>query len=76
MKLKIGPLPNPEKVRILVQVSVELKASLDQYAQVHSQLGGRSVDAVTLIPHMLQSFIDRDRGFRLLRKSQLEPAKA
>ena len=25
MKLKIGPLPNPEKVKILVQVSVELK---------------------------------------------------
>jgi hypothetical protein len=70
MKLKIGPLPNPEKVKILVQISVELKASLDQYAQLHSQLAGRKVDAVTLIPYMLQSFIDRDRGFRSLRKSQ------
>jgi hypothetical protein len=28
MKLKIGPLPNPEKVKILVQISVELKESL------------------------------------------------
>jgi len=73
MKLKIGPLPNPEKVRILIQISVELKASLDQYADVHSQLGRRKVDAVTLIPHMLQSFIDRDRGFRSLRKSQQGP---
>ena len=73
MKLKIGPLPNPEKVKILVQISVELKASLDQYAEVHSQLGGRKVDAAALIPHMLQSFIDRDRGFRSLRKSQQEP---
>ena len=70
MKLKIGPLPNPEKVKILVQISVELKESLDQYAQFHSQLGGRSVDAATLIPHMLQAFIDRDRGFRAMRKSQ------
>ena len=42
MKLKIGPLPNPEKVKILVQISVELKESLDQYAQLHSQLSGRT----------------------------------
>jgi hypothetical protein len=72
MKLKIGPLPNPEKVKILVQISVELKDSLDQYAKLHSQLGDRTVDAATLIPHMLQSFIDRDRGFRYLRKSQTD----
>ena len=67
-QLKIGPLPNPEKVKILVQISVELKTSLDQYAEVHSRLGGRKVDATTLIPYMLQSFIDRDRGFRSLKR--------
>lgn len=72
MKLKIGPLPNPEKVKILVQLSVELKAKLDQYAQLHSQIGGRQVDAAILIPYMLQSFIDRDRGFRSFRKPQGE----
>ena len=70
MKLKIGPLPNPEKLKLLVQVSVELKESLDQYAQLHSQMGGRQVNAATLIPYMLQSFIERDRGFRVLRKSK------
>ena len=71
MKLKIGPLPNPEKVKILVQISVELKESLDRYAdQIHSQIGGRSVDAATLIPYMLQAFIDSDRGFRSMRRSE------
>jgi hypothetical protein len=74
MKLKIGPLPNPDKVKVLVQISVELKEKLDQYAQLHSQLGGRSVDAATLIPYMLQAFIDRDRGFRAMWKSQREPS--
>ena len=76
MKLKIGPLPNPERVKILLQVSVELKKNLDQYAELHSKLGGRQVDAATLIPYMLQSFIDRDKGFRLLRKSQDESVKS
>jgi len=73
MKLKIGPLPNPEKVKILVQISIELKEFLDQYAQLHSQLSGRQVDAATLIPYMLQSFIDRDRGFRAMRRSPQAP---
>lgn len=76
MKLKIGPLPNPEKIKILLQVSVELKEDLDQYAELHSKLGRRQVDATTLIPYMLQSFIDRDKGFRLLRKSQEESTKS
>jgi hypothetical protein len=73
MKLKIGPLPNLEKVKILVQISIELKEILDQYAQLHSQLSGRKVDAATLIPYMLQSFIDRDRGFRSMRRSSQMP---
>ena len=72
MKLKIGPLPNPKRVKLLIQVSIELKESLDQYAQLHSKMSGRTVDATTLIPYMLQSFVDRDRGFRSLIKSQQE----
>ncbi len=73
MKLKIGPLPNPEKVKLLVQISVELKESLDQYAQLHSQQSGRKVDAATLIPYMLKLFLDRDRGFRSMRRSSQTP---
>jgi len=69
MKLKIGPLPNPERVKLLLQISVDLKESLDRYAQIHSQISGRSVDAATLIPYMLQAFIDRDRAFRSMRRS-------
>ena len=73
VSLKIGPLPNPEKVKLLVQVSAELKELLDEYARIHSQAGGRPRDAVALIPHMLQQFIDRDRGFRMMRKSRQNP---
>ena len=71
MKLKIGPLPNPERVKILIQISVELKESLDEYAQVHSELSGRAVEATTLIPFILQSFLDRDRGFREIKRKKL-----
>jgi hypothetical protein len=69
----VYPVLKGEKVKLLVQLSVELKVSLDRYAEIHSQMGGRTVDAATLIPHMLQSFIDRDRGFRSLQRGEQLP---
>lgn len=68
MKLKLGPLPKNETVKVTVQLSGELKSKLEQYAHLHSEAFGRRVDATALIPLMLQTFMDRDRGFRALQK--------
>lgn len=80
MKLKLGPLPKAETVRMTIQFSGELKAKLEQYAQLHSEAFGQRVDAAALIPLMLQTFMDRDRGFRALQKRRMrgdqEVAKA
>ena len=37
---------------------------IDRYAAMHAQTYGKAVDVATLIPHMLEAFIGRDRGFR------------
>jgi hypothetical protein len=71
MKLKLGPLPKNETVKVTVRLSGELKAKLEQYAHMHSEAFGQRVDAVALIPLMLQTFIDRDRGFRALQKRKV-----
>ena len=68
MKLKLGPLPKAETVKMTIQFSGELKAKLEQYAKLHSEAFGQRVDAAALIPLMLQTFMDRDRGFRSLQK--------
>ncbi len=68
MKLKLGPLPNAETIKMTIHFSGELKAKLEQYAQLHSEVFGQRVDAAALIPLMLQTFMDRDRGFRALQK--------
>jgi hypothetical protein len=68
MKLKLGPLPRNEKVKMTVQLSGELKAKLEHYAHLHSEAFGQRVDAAALVPLMLQTFMDRDRGFRSLQK--------
>lgn len=69
MKLRLGPLPAEKPVRVTIRVSVALKAALDSYAAVHSELHGEPVSAEVLIPHMLQAFIERDRGFRQSRRA-------
>lgn len=64
--LRLGPLPRTEFVKLTIAVPVNVKASLDRYADLHSQLHGEKVDAAALVPHMLVVFIERDRGFKSL----------
>ena len=71
--LRLGPLPRTELVKLVVAVPVNVKASLDRYADLHSQLHGEKVDATALIPHMLAAFIERDRAFKSLTSKNLKP---
>lgn len=63
-ELRLGPLPKTAMVKFTITVSTGLKADLDRYAQLHSHTWGEPTDVVELIPHMLQTFIARDRAFR------------
>ncbi|EKS2409359.1 DUF2274 domain-containing protein [Ectopseudomonas mendocina] len=63
-KLRLGPLPSSTSVKLTFICPASLKADLDRYAALHAQTYGEAVDAVTLIPHMLEAFMARDRGFR------------
>jgi len=63
-KLRLGPLPKTESTKLTFTCPANLKANLDRYAALHAQTYGESVDAVTLIPHMLEAFMAGDRGFR------------
>lgn len=62
-KLRLGPLPRTESVKLTFACPATLKADLDRYAAVHAQTYGEPVDALALIPHMLEAFIRRDRAF-------------
>ncbi len=63
-KLRLGPLPRTETVKLTIALTAALKAELECYAALHAQTYGESVNAATLIPHMLEAFMARDRGFR------------
>ena len=64
-KLRLGPLPTKsETVKITIALTTALKTDLERYAAQHSQTYGEPIDATTLIPHMLEAFMARDRGFK------------
>lgn len=67
-KLRLGPLPKTETVKVTITMPVELKALLDRYAGLHEQTWGQPVDVGALIPHMLTAFMERDREFKALRR--------
>jgi len=66
--LRMGPLQYSSSVKLTFTCPASLKDELDRYAQLHAQTYGESVDAATLIPHMLEAFMAGDRGFRKIRK--------
>lgn len=75
-KLRLGPLPKKEPVKLTVVLSAELKATLDRYAALHAQTYGGRVDAAALVPHMLEAFMARDRGFKQSRDSAADSPRA
>ena len=69
-KLRLGPLPKSEPVRLAITLSSEIKAELDRYAEAYNAEHGSPVDAAALIPHMIGTFMARDRAFQKTRQER------
>ena len=61
--IKLRKLPDRTPVKLVINVSPDLKRALDDYAQSYSRTYGVEEPVSELIPAMLQAFIDGDRGF-------------
>ena len=75
-KLRLGPLPSSGSTKLTFTCPASLKADLDAYAALHAQAYGEAVDATTLIPHMLETFMAGDRGFRKGSRGKAAPPKS
>ncbi|MBU9266612.1 DUF2274 domain-containing protein [Burkholderia gladioli] len=69
-KLRLGPLPKTENVKLTFACPATLKADLDRYAAMHAQAYGEEVETTTLIPYMLEAFMAGDRGFKRRDKNE------
>ena len=71
MTLKLGKLPDREAVKITFTASPDLKAALNDYAEIYRRNYGQKEGVAELIPFMLEAFMNADPGFKRARK-QLE----
>ena len=62
-ELKLAKLPDRTPIKLAVTVTPDLHQMLQQYAALYAEAYGREESIAELIPAMLVSFLDSDRGF-------------
>ena len=62
--LRLGKIPPTEPIRLSIAVPAMLKTELDRYAAAYAEIYGERIEVAALIPHMLEAFMHRDRGFK------------
>ncbi len=62
-ELKLAKLPDRKLVKLTIIVSPELNRSLQSYAELYRESYGETEEVTELIPFMLESFLETDRGF-------------
>lgn len=75
-ELRLGPLPRTSPVKLTIAIAERLKFDLDRYAELHAKQWGEPIDVCALIPHMLEAFMARDRGFKKARSLRRRPKEA
>lgn len=73
-RLSLGPLRNTTIFKLTIALPSTLKDSLERYAALHAQIYGEPVSVEALIPHMLEAFVLRDRGFKKSPAQKPPPA--
>lgn len=61
--LKLGKLPDQVPIKLTVAILPDLHQALQGYAALYAQAYGRQEPVAELIPAMLASFLESDRGF-------------
>ncbi|MCE8519262.1 DUF2274 domain-containing protein [Ruegeria pomeroyi] len=76
-RLKLGPIPDDNPVKLTVEVPAELHRDLIVYGEILGREAGREpIEAKNLVVPMLERFIATDRGFAKARRSLLTPESA
>ena len=68
MTLKLDKLPDRESVKITFTADANLKAALNDYAEIYRRTYGQKEGVAKLIPYMLDAFMNADPGFKRARR--------
>lgn len=62
-ELRLPKLPDRTPVKLTITVMPDLLRRLQDYAAAYAEAYGQEEPVIELIPAMLASFLDSDRGF-------------
>jgi len=65
--LKLAKLPDRKPVKLAILITPDLHQRLQDYAALYADTYGQKEVVTDLIPAMLASFLDSDRGFARAR---------
>ena len=71
-ELKLAKLPDRSPIKLTINVSLDLNYALTDYASVYADTYGRIEKIVDLVPAMLSSFLESDKGFAKARQLKKE----
>lgn len=75
-ELKLAKLPDRVPVKLTITVQPDLAQALREYAAVYRATYGEAESVEELVPFMLASFLEGDRGFAKARKDVAEMSVA
>ena len=68
-ELKLAKLPDRTPVKLTIVITPDLHQALSDYADIYRHAYGQAETPADLVPFMLQSFLDTDRGFAKARQA-------
>jgi len=71
-ELKLAKLPDRTPVKLTIVITPDLQQALADYAEVYRDTYGETEAVADLVPFMLRSFLESDRGFAKARPSARE----
>ena len=75
-RIKLGRISDRTPIKLAITITPDLKDQLDAYAEAYGAAYGQQEKVEELIPFLLQSFIEGDRGFARSRKAGTGRAEA
>lgn len=73
LKLRLGPKPKTSQTKITFSCTTVLLEDLQRYATQYSQAYDEPIDVAELVPHMLATFMARDRAFKRTEHASCGP---
>lgn len=65
--IKLPKLPDRQPLKVSISISPDLHEALQAYAKAYGETYGREEPVTELIPAIVASFLDSDRGFAKTR---------